>query len=101
MTDPAPILDLIEAFRRSKTMFTAVRLGIFDGERPIGPAMDRLFDACVGLGLLEKRGEAYVNTPIADEYLRRSSHRSLSGYVLYSNSALYPMWAHLEDALIE
>jgi len=101
MTDPAPILDLIEAFRRSKTMFTAVRLGIFDGERPIGAAMDRLFDACVGLGLLEKQGETYVNTPIADEYLRRSSHRSLSGYVLYSNSALYPMWAHLEDALIE
>ena len=34
--DPAPILDLIEAFRRSKTMFAAVELGVFDGERPAG-----------------------------------------------------------------
>ena len=51
MTDPAPILELIDAFRRSKTMFTAVSLGIFDGDRPAGAAMDRLLDACVGLGL--------------------------------------------------
>jgi acetylserotonin N-methyltransferase len=101
MTDPAPILDLIEAFRRSKTMFAAVSLGIFDGDRPRGAAIDRLLDACVSLGLLEKRGEEYVNTAMADEYLRRSSPRTLSGYVRYSNAALYPMWAHLEDAAIE
>jgi acetylserotonin N-methyltransferase len=101
MTDPAPILDLIEPFRRSKTMFTAVRLGIFDGNRPQGAAMDRLLDACIGLGLLEKHGNEYGNTPMADEYLRRSSPRSFSGYVSYSDSALYPMWSHLEDAVIE
>jgi len=28
--DPARVLDLIEAFRRSKTMFAAVEFGIFD-----------------------------------------------------------------------
>ncbi len=28
--DPAPVLDLIGGFRRSKTMFTAVTLGLFD-----------------------------------------------------------------------
>jgi len=101
MTDPGPILDLIEAFRRSKTMFAAVNLGIFDGERPSGAAMDRLLEACWALGLLEKRGEEYMNAPVADEYLRRSSPRTLSGYIRYSNSALYPMWGHLEDAAIE
>lgn len=101
MTNPAPILDLIEAFRRSKTMFAAVALGIFDGERPQAAALDRLLEACVPLGLLEKRGEVYVNTPVADEYLRRSSPRSLAGYILYSNAALYPMWGHLEDAVRE
>ncbi|HWZ33472.1 MAG TPA: methyltransferase [Bryobacteraceae bacterium] len=100
-SDPAPILDLIEAFRRSKTMFAAVALGIFDGERPEGAAVDRLLEACVALGLLEKKGEEFVNTPIADEYLRRSSPHTLSGYILYSNAALYPMWAHLEDAVLE
>jgi acetylserotonin N-methyltransferase len=81
MTNPAPILELIDAFRRSKAMFTAVKFGIFDGERPQGAAMDRLLDACVGMGLLEKRGDEYVNTAVADEYLRRSSPRTLSGYI--------------------
>ena len=37
--DPSVILDLLEAFRRSKTMFAAVSLGIFDtledGPRPL------------------------------------------------------------------
>jgi acetylserotonin N-methyltransferase len=101
MNDPAPILELIEAFRRSKTMFTAVKLGIFDGERPQGAAMDRLLDACAGLGLLERRGDEYVNTPLADEYLTRSSPRTLSGYIRYSNDALYRLWEHLDDAVIE
>lgn len=101
MTDPAPILELIGAFRRSKAMFTAVKFGIFDGERPQGAAMDRLLEACAGLGLLEKRGEEYVNTPVADEYLKRSSPHTLSGYIRYSNDALYRLWEHLDDAVIE
>jgi acetylserotonin O-methyltransferase len=101
MSDPAPILDLIEAFRRSKTMFTAVSFGIFDGQRPQGAAMDRLLEACVGLGLLTKRGDGYVNTPMADEYLARSSPHTLSGYIRYSNDALYRLWEHLDDAVIE
>jgi acetylserotonin N-methyltransferase len=101
MNDPAPILDLIEAFRRSKTMFAAVSLGIFDGERPKGAALDRLLEACVSLGLLEKRGEEYINTPVADEYLRRYSPRTLAGYIRYSNTALYRLWGNLEDAVIE
>ena len=101
MNDPAPILELIEAFRRSKTMFTAVNLGIFDGERPPGAAMDRLLEACVGLGLLMRRGDQFVNTPLADEYLTRSSPHTLSGYIRYSNDALYRLWEHLDDAVIE
>jgi acetylserotonin N-methyltransferase len=101
MNDPAPILELIDAFRRSKTMFTAVSLGIFDGERPQGAAMDRLLEACVGLGLLARREDEFVNTPLADEYLARSSPRTLSGYIRYSNDALYRLWEHLDDAVIE
>jgi acetylserotonin N-methyltransferase len=101
MSDPAPILELIDAFRRSKTMFTAVSLGIFDGERPPGAAMDRLLDACVGLGLLTKLGDEYVNTLLADEYLKRSSPSTLSGYIRYSNDALYRLWEHLDGAVIE
>ncbi|HEV2690151.1 MAG TPA: methyltransferase [Bryobacteraceae bacterium] len=100
MTTPNTVLDLIDAFRRSKTMFAAVELGIFDGQRPPDcKELGRLLDACVSLGLLEKRGDDYVNTPEAEKYLRSDSPDTLTGYVRYSNEALYPMWGHLEDAV--
>jgi acetylserotonin N-methyltransferase len=102
MTTPNTVLELIDAFRRSKTMFAAVKLGIFDGARPADcKELPRLLDACVALGLLEKRDGGYVNTPEADKYLRSCSADSLTGYVHYSNEALYPMWAHLEDSVRE
>jgi acetylserotonin O-methyltransferase len=113
--DPAPVIDLIEAFRRSKTMFAAVKLGVFDRlER--GPAdaatlaaeldaqtepLERLLDACVGLGLLGKQEGRYANEPVAAEYLCRSSEHALTGYILYSNDVLFQVWAHLEDAVRE
>ncbi len=74
---PEIVLDLIEAFRRSKTMFTAVRFGIFDqleknpqsaadlaaGLSVNASALARLLDGCVSLGLLIHEGETYRNTP--------------------------------------
>jgi len=83
-------------------MFTGVKLGIFDGARPTDcKELARLLDACVALELLEKRDGGYVNTPQADKYLRSDSPDSLTGYIHYSNDALYPMWAHLDDAVRE
>jgi acetylserotonin N-methyltransferase len=102
MTTSGIVVDLIEAFRRSKTMFAAVELGVFDGARPTAyQELDRLLAACAALGLLEQRGEEYVNTPEADRYLRSDSPDTLAGYVRYSSNVLYPMWAHLEDAVRE
>jgi len=86
MTTSNIVLDLIEAFRWSKTMFAAVELGIFDGKRPVDcKELVRLLDACVALGLLEKRDGEYVNTPEADKYLRSDSPETMSGYIRYSN----------------
>lgn len=113
--DPAPIVDLIEAFRRSKTMFTAVSMGVFDlletGALPAdqiaartnssSEGMERLLEACVSLGLLAAANGMFRNTELAGTYLRRSSPHSLAGYIVYSDLALYPMWAHLEDAVRE
>lgn len=110
VTDPAPVLDLIEAFRRSKTMFAAVEMGVFDrlaagprtsAELGDGQAMERLLDACVALGFLLKSDGRYRNTPVADDYLRRESPSTLAGYILYSNEVLFRMWANLEDAVQE
>ena len=112
LPEPTPVTNLIEAFRWSKTMFTAASLGIYDllpaTARSLAQslglnadALERLLDGNVGLGLLERRGEAYYNQPVADTYLRKDSPHSLIGYVLYSDRALYPMWAHLDDAIRE
>ena len=113
--DAACVIDLIEAFRRSQTMFTAVALGVFDRLASGGKSaaelatetgtqagpLQRLLDGCTGLGLLEKREGVYNNTATAATYLRRNSPETLAGYILYSKEALYPMWAHLDDALRE
>ncbi len=109
------VLTLIEAFRQSKTMFAAVALGVFDRLREgaagcealatnLGAdadALERLLDACVGLGFLRKDGGIYSNLPAADAYLCRSSPQSLTGYIVYSNNVLYPLWANLEGAVRE
>ena len=111
----APVTDLLEAFRRTKVMFAAVALGVFDalGEGPSNvttlaekldaspDGLERLLDACVGLQFLGKEGFNYSNLPIADTYLRRGSPQSLTGYILYSNYALYGLWGKLEDAVHE
>lgn len=111
---PDVILDLINAFRRSKTMFAATQLGVFDYLADSAPLsldelaqktssrpepLSRLLDACCALGLLHKTGEVYRNGPAASRYLARQSPDSLAGYVLYSNDALWQLWAHLEDGL--
>src|SRR5207248_6034107 len=115
LPDPSVVLDLIEAFRRSKTMFAAMALGVFD-TLTMGPrsasalaqelgldaeALVQLLDACVGLRLLAKEGDRYANTPVATTYLSRSSPRRLTGYIHYSNRFLWKLWGDLEDAIRE
>ena len=69
--DPSVVIDLLQAFRWSKTMFAAVALGVFDALKD-GPlavetlasrlrantdALERLLDGCVGLQLLDQAGQ--------------------------------------------
>jgi acetylserotonin N-methyltransferase len=115
LPNPEILLDLIEAFRRSKAMFTALSMGIFDrlGSAPAkastlaremnanASATERLLDACAALGLLSKENGVYSNGPVAQVYLCSESPHSLHGYVRYSDETLYPMWANLGDAVKE
>jgi acetylserotonin N-methyltransferase len=115
LPDPAPVLDLIDAFRRSKAMFTAVSLGVFDllADEPAGAAelagrlqvhpdaLARLLDACASLGLVRRENGLYANQPIAETYLIRRSPHTLAGYVLYSDEVLFRLWANLADAIRE
>jgi acetylserotonin N-methyltransferase len=113
--DPSLVIDLLEAFRRSKVMFAAVSLGIFDAldnealtrdelARRLSAnrdGLERLLNACVGLQLLRRRGDAYENTPTAQTYLTATSSRRMTGYINYSNEVMWKLWYHLEDAVRE
>ena len=114
--DPGIVLDLIEAFRRSKTMFAAVSMGVFDALNA-GPksletlttelkansdALQRLLDGCVGLQLLIKTPAGdYATTSAAAAYLTSTSPHRFTGYINYSNAVLWKLWGNLEDAIRE
>jgi acetylserotonin O-methyltransferase len=113
VSDPSSVLTLIDAFRSSKVMFVAVSMGVFDViER--GPAsaerlavelgaqsepLERLLDACVGLGLLGRRDGLYRNEAEASAYLCAHSPNTLAGYILYSDKILFQLWGHLENGI--
>ena len=115
LPDSSPVIELIEAFRRSKAMFAAVSLGVFDTLehkpsdvraladelRVRAEPLERLLDACVGLKLLRRRSASYENEPVASTYLCRASEQTLTGYILYSNDVLFRLWNHVEDAVRE
>jgi acetylserotonin N-methyltransferase len=125
---PNVVLNLIMDFRRSKTMFAAVALGVFDALasgpksleylakvlRPKPDAMDpdpapglnpdaleRLLVACVGLQLLEFRDDCYENTPASATYLCSCSPDSVTGYIKSSNDVFWHLWGNLEGAIQE
>jgi acetylserotonin O-methyltransferase len=112
---PDNILEMIGAFRRSKAMFTAVRLGIFDALEKVpqsaaelaatlklnAAATTRLLDGCVALGLLKHAGDRYENTAEALRYLTSGTPDTLAGYIVYSDQSLFHLWARLEDAVRE
>ena len=113
--DPAPVLELLNAFRKSKVMFAAVSLGVFDalaaGPKPSvalaaelaadADALDRLLGACVMLGLLDRTPAGFANTPAAAAYLTSASPNRVLGYLRYSDRVLWQMWDHLDDAVRE
>jgi acetylserotonin N-methyltransferase len=113
--DPAVVLDLLTGFRRSKVMFVAVSMGIFDALtnapkslaelseelRSTPDSLERLLDACVGLQLLQRDGDRYSNTPVATTYLTSTSPRRLTGYINRSNDMMWQLWGNLEGAVRE
>jgi acetylserotonin N-methyltransferase len=107
---PQIVPELLDAFRRSKTMFAAVELGLFEATPITAPAFaslanadpratELLLDACVSLGLLTKSEATYTNTEESENYLKRSSPHTLAGYALYSSNVLWRLWDHLPDAV--
>ena len=114
-TEPTPdrILDLGTGFWGSKALLSAVELGLFS-ELAAGPLeretlRERLglhprsardfFDALVALGMLERRGDAYANTPETGLFLDRAKPTYVGGLLEMLNARLYGFWGSLGEAL--
>lgn len=110
---PDSIMQLGFAFWGSKALLSAVELGLFTelARGPQGgPALARtlglhprgwrdFFDALVALGVLERDGETYANTPAADLYLDKAKPSYVGGILEMGNARLYGFWNHLTEAL--
>jgi O-methyltransferase/methyltransferase family protein len=112
---PAPdaILQLGLGFWGSKTLLSAVELGLFS-ELAAGPLeaeqlRDRLglhprsavdfFDALVALGMLEREDGRYANTTETDLFLDRAKPSYLGGLLEMANARLYGFWGSLTEGL--
>ena len=113
--DPAPdrIMQMALAFWSSKTLLSAVELGLFTEvakapgdlaglSRRLGlherSARDFL-DALVALGMLERDNGVYRNTPETDLFLDRGKPSYLGGTLEMANARLYRFWGSLTEAL--
>lgn len=111
--DPEPILRLGMAFWGSKTLLSAVELGVFtalaDGPIPgpqlaeqlgLHPRSSRDFlDALVALRMLDRDGDLYRNTPTTDVFLDRRKPSYIGGLLEMLNARLYQYWGSLTEAL--
>jgi hypothetical protein len=111
---PDGILQLGTAFWGSKTLLSAVELGLFSELAEAGPLdgealRDRLglhprsatdfFDALVALGMLEREDGRYSNTPETDLFLDRAKPSYVGGMLEMGNARLYGFWGSLTEAL--
>ena len=110
---PDSIFQIGFGYWGSKAMLSAVELGLFTelGKGPLGAAelTRRLglhersavdfFDTLVALGMLNREGGKYSNTPETDLYLDRAKPSYVGGILEMSNARLYGFWGSLTEAL--
>jgi precorrin-6B methylase 2 len=114
---PSHILQLGMGFFASKTVLSAVELGLFSelARRPMtgaemaqslalnSRAVPDFPDALVALGLIQRTGNGpdarYSNTPESAMFLDSQSPAYVGGILEMANARLYRFWADLTEAL--
>jgi len=110
---PTKIMQLGVGFLGSKTLLSAIELGLFT-ELAKGPldataltkrlqlhprsARD-FFDALVALGMLKRTGQRYANTPETALFLDRAKPSYVGGILEMCNARLYRFWGSLTEGL--
>ena len=115
--DPGHIMQVGMAFFESKTLLSAVELGVFtelasqtDTAEGLGKRLELherghrdFFDGLVALGFLERNGDGpdavYSNAPDSAVFLDRNQPTYIGGILEMANARLYRFWADLTEAL--
>ncbi len=110
---PEHIMQIGFGFWASKTLLSAVEMGVFTelAKRPEGleeltgrlglhPRSARdFFDALVALGFLERRDGKYSNTRDTDLFLDKHKTSYIGGILEMINHRSYGHWGHLTEGL--
>ncbi|MBE0646420.1 MAG: methyltransferase domain-containing protein [Bacteroidales bacterium] len=113
INNPGQFLELVNAFRISRIILSAAELKVFDyldGEGKTSDqvaiilwtnprATDRLLNALVSIGLLQKEADHFSNTPFASKFLVTSSPAYMSGLALTNHT--WRTWSTLTKAVKE
>ncbi|MER7987907.1 methyltransferase [Streptomyces noursei] len=109
-----PIMNMVYGLWVSQTLVTAHERDVFGrfAERPGMTAgeladalglqerpVEQLITACAALGLLERDGAGYRNTPMTTQYLLRGGEDYVGGWVEVVSRHDYPGWLRLDEAL--
>ena len=110
---PDMIMQLGLGFWGSKTLLSAIELGLFT-ELAKGPLdaetiQERLslhprsvrdfLDTLVALRMLQRKGSRYANTPETDVFLDRNKPSYAGGMLEMCNARLYKFWGSLTEGL--
>jgi hypothetical protein len=110
---PAAIMQIGTGFMGSKTLLSAVELGVFstlaNGAADLPTLQQKLglhqrsardfLDALVALNLLERTNGVYSNTVETDLFLDKAKPSYVGGLLEMANARLYRFWGSLTDAL--
>jgi SAM-dependent methyltransferase len=111
---PEEIFKLGFAFWGSKTLLSAIGMGLFTeiGERKVhldeisqrlglhGRSARDFLDALVALGMLEREGSHhFANTPATAQFLDRRKPQYIGGMLEMCDKRLYRYWADLSEGL--
>src|SRR3954469_10147987 len=110
---PDAIMQLGFGYWGSKTLLSAVELGLFTELAKAPLALDDIrtrlhlhersardfLDALVALGMLRRERGTYANTPATDLYLDRAKPTYLGGMLEMMSARLFRFWADLTEGL--
>jgi SAM-dependent methyltransferase len=110
--DRQQVLEMLRGYRQAQLLITCAELGVFQalGDGPASAdalghrvganpdALTRLLNAACAIGLLEKRGELYANSPLATACLAAEGPFYL-GNLVQREGAFYRRWSHLTEAV--